>query len=211
MALEKQTLEELKNKLESANLEIDSDRKRIKVIDDTIICLEKELEKLEIDYNEVKGKQMLKENPSKYFRPIKLNHLKALGISSGLGSIIALIPFLISNSTSLEIFLVAPIVGSIYLTGNYFNVTKDIRKEIKNTNLFEIDAELSDIETKKLSLETEIKELKEEKNNKWVRIRENGSLTYMLNSEITYAEEKEDKKEAVSKPKQFVKTEKNNK
>ena len=209
MALKKQTLEELKNKLENANLEIDSDRKRIKVIDDTIICLEKELEKLEIDYNEVKGKQMLKENPSKYFRPIKLNHLKALGISSGLGSIIALIPFLISNSTSLEIFLVAPIVGSIYLTGNYFNVTKDIRKEIKKTNLFEIDAELSEIETKKLGLETEIKELKEEKNNKWVRIRENGSLIYMLESEIRYAEEAEETK-TVDKPKQFVKKEKNN-
>lgn len=210
MGVENQTLEELKKRLESANLEIANDRKRIKNIEDTIIVLEKELEKLEIDYNEVKGKQLLKENPSKYFRPIKLNHLKALGISSGLGSIIALIPFLISNSTSLEIFLVAPIVGGVYLTGNYFSVTKDIRKEIKKTNLFEIDAELSDIETKKLSLETEIKELKEEKNNKWVKIRENGSLIYMLESEIRYAEEAEETK-TVDKPKQFVKTEKNNK
>ena len=210
MGVENQTLEELKKRLESANLEIANDRNRIKNIEDTIIVLEKELEKLEIDYNEVKGKQLLKENPSKYFRPIKLNHLKALGISSGLGSIIALIPFLISNSTSLEIFLVAPIVGSIYLTGNYFNVTKDIRKEIKKTNLFEIDAELSEIETKKLGLETEIKELKEEKNNKWVRIRENGSLIYMLNSEIRYAEEAEETKTA-DKPKQFIKKEKNNK
>lgn len=209
MVVDKQILEDLKNKLEMADLEIDSDRKRIKVIDDTIICLEKELEQLEIDYNEVKGKQLLKENPSKYFRPIKLNHLKAFGFSSGLVSVIALIPFLISNSVSLEIFLVAPIVGGLYLTGNYFNVTKDIRKEIKNTNLFEIDAELSDIETKKLGLETEIKELKEEKNNKWVKIRENGSLIYMLESEIRYAEEAEETK-TVDKPKQFVKKEKNN-
>ena len=45
---------------------------------------------------------------------------------------VALITFLISESVSLEIFLVAPIVGGLYLTGNYFNVTKDIRKEIKN-------------------------------------------------------------------------------
>lgn len=204
MALEKQTLEELKTRLENANLEIDSDRKRIKVIDDTIICLEKELEKLEIDYNEVKGMQLLKTNPSKYFRPIKIDHLKALVFSSGLGSVIALIPFLVSESVSLEIFLVAPIAGSLYLTGNYFNVTKDIRKEIKKTNLFEIDAELSEIETKKLGLETEIKELKEEKNNKWVKIRENGSLTYMLESEIRYAEEEKETK-TVDKSKQFVK------
>ena len=210
MGVDMQTLEELKNKLENANSEIDNDRDRIKVIDETIICLEKELEKLEIDYNEVKGKQLLKTNPSKYFRPIKLNHLKAFGFSVGIVSAVALIIFLVSNSASLEIFLVAPIVGSLYLTGNYFNVTKDIRKEIKNTNLFEIDAELSEIETKKLGLETEIKELKEEKNNKWVRIRENGSLIYMLNSEIRYAEEAEETKTA-DKPKQFVKKEKNNK
>lgn len=209
MEVDNQTLEELKNRLENANLEIKNDRERIKNIEDTIIVLEKELEKLEIDYNEVKGKQILKTNPSKYFRPIKLNHLKAFGFSVGIVSGVALITFLISESVSLEIFLVAPVVGGLYLTGNYFNVTKDIRKEIKNTNLFEIDAELSDIETKKLSLETEIKELKEEKNNKWVKIRENGSLIYMLESEIRYTEEAEETK-TVDKPKQFVKKEKNN-
>ena len=210
MGVENQTLEELKKRLESANLEIANDRKRIKNIEDTIIVLEKELEKLEIDYNEIKGKQLLKEKPSKYFRPVKMEHLKAFGLSTGVGTTIALISFLVSGSVSLEIFLVAPIVGSIYLTGNYFAVTKDIRNEIKKTNLFEIDAELIEIETKKKDLQNEIQALKDEKNDRWVRIRKNGSLTYMLESEIRYAEEAEETK-TVDKPKQFIKKEKNNK
>lgn len=186
MSNEVDILNELQTKLDDLLIEVKEEKTKAFSLNKRKDELKKDIAKLNVIIRKLEEQKEMKEKPSKLLRPIAKKCVKIYALVFLVLVLFVAILFSVTVGISIPLIAVTALLPIISGGIDYFHKTKNIRKEIKNINLENVEYALRDNKNSRYEKQEEVKELNETIKEMWKEIGKKGGIISSLEQEIMY-------------------------